>query len=697
MLVIKHIYFSHGYVTVYHDASFTAKRGQLTVVKGESGSGKTTLLDLLSLKFGVHFDLSFDDEKIVNKKQYQSYLQNIYYMTQNPLFCNDLTIEQQWKVLMEMYGDNHIDEYISLLGLKDKQKLYPLQLSGGEKLRVSLINALIIHPHIVLLDEPTASLNDEYKEKVIMLLNKLKENSILIVASHDQHIINNCDVLYEIENQQLVRINNNQEDSVKMEKNIKNDINWVKYFFMMKRHHMIKEILTVVILSFAIAVTAFSVNMDSQFISAYQENLANSQSNRMLVYKAIDSRYPIYSETMFDEPFPITNTEYTLIEQIEHVENIIPKYILFVGETVEGVIENPSDIKITTDSHIVFDSSQSENIDTFYVEGIADDILNKCMVETFNNKGGVYINEIFLERQEIDSQDLKNCTITFDVTVPVYDVAGQVYTVFDTDDSYQEHTDDEFVSANIIEGELITLSLPVSGIISSQDTDSLIVNGRHALYLSDDYISKLIEKYAQTDSYDEYYFDNKEIYEVVPVDNYDDANVIYHYTPWLPNVYTVITDSAENARAVYDELTAIGFTVNWSYTNYENYGLAIINSQQMRQTVSLAFLVMVVILLSALHFIRDKDETYLNQWLYDIGYKSKKSLWNVKMMKYLINTGIVFAVSLVILYFWNYLMLQILHNQYPITLNAIFIISGISIFTQIIVPMIWEVNRYAHH
>lgn len=129
MISIKELSFSYNNNSIFDNTYFHANVGYLTVIKGESGSGKTTLLDIMALKHGNVFNAYYNDAPI----QEEDYLSQLYYMTQEPIFCDSLKLKEQWDILIKNYGYNpQLNHYISSLGLDDIQNLYPAQLSGGE-------------------------------------------------------------------------------------------------------------------------------------------------------------------------------------------------------------------------------------------------------------------------------------------------------------------------------------------------------------------------------------------------------------------------------------------------------------------------------------------------------------------------------------------------------------------------------------
>lgn len=241
MIRIEELSFGYNNHIIFDSCSFHADTGHLTVIKGKSGSGKTTLLDILALKHGNVFNAYYNNVPV----QEEDYLSQLYYMTQEPIFCDSLTIKEQWDILIKNYGhDSQLNHYISSLGLDDIQNLYPAQLSGGEKLRASFVAIAIIKPQIILMDEPTASLNIEYKIKLLELLQSLKKDCHIIIATHDSYIIDHADVLYTIDNHNLI-LQDDTEDNNGISQIKNREIlfkkNWFGTFMKMKKHHILRK------------------------------------------------------------------------------------------------------------------------------------------------------------------------------------------------------------------------------------------------------------------------------------------------------------------------------------------------------------------------------------------------------------------------------------------------------------------------
>jgi putative ABC transport system ATP-binding protein len=182
------------------------EKGENVVLLGPSGSGKSSLIYLLSgLKKPSGGDIFFEGENVgeLNDKDisvlrrkkfgfifqmhflipYMKVIENV--MTGAPQF-NEKYRERALMVL----GELGIDQYVN-------KKIY--QLSGGERQRVAIARALVSAPDVIFADEPTASLDHENSVEIIKLLKDYKENSTLIMATHDTSILSGDERIIRIE------------------------------------------------------------------------------------------------------------------------------------------------------------------------------------------------------------------------------------------------------------------------------------------------------------------------------------------------------------------------------------------------------------------------------------------------------------------------------------------------------------------
>lgn len=180
MIELNHISQSYGTSVIFDDFSYTFKDTGLYLLFGESGSGKTTLLNLLAGLTG------FDSGEIVmDGRIFTDRLQphdRIEYLTQDSIFVNFLTMEENLRLTGK---DVEISRYAAMFGLTEKLASCPSKLSGGERQRFALIRAMLNDKKILLLDEPTAALDEENTRKVFAQCSALKQDILIICTSHD--------------------------------------------------------------------------------------------------------------------------------------------------------------------------------------------------------------------------------------------------------------------------------------------------------------------------------------------------------------------------------------------------------------------------------------------------------------------------------------------------------------------------------
>jgi len=197
----KHFNMSGGKFTALNGIDLEFSKGEFTGVVGPSGSGKTTLLNIIgSLDSPSEGKAMVLGQSIggLNVKQaamlrrsklgfiFQSYnLLPVYTVFENvefPLLLLRLDVGQRRKMVMDS---------LDWLGLSDKVKSKPAQLSGGECQRVAIARAMVKKPEIVLADEPTANLdaaNSHHILKTMVQLNK-ELGTTFIFATHDDKVI----------------------------------------------------------------------------------------------------------------------------------------------------------------------------------------------------------------------------------------------------------------------------------------------------------------------------------------------------------------------------------------------------------------------------------------------------------------------------------------------------------------------------
>jgi putative ABC transport system ATP-binding protein len=189
-----------GYFRALDDVNLTFKRGEFTGIVGPSGSGKTTLLNIIgSLDVpseGKATVLGQSIGELSHKKAaklrseylgfiFQTYnllpVYNVFENVEFPLLLLGMSAEDRKKAVLDI---------LEWVGLSDKLKSRPVQLSGGECQRVAVARAMVKKPIIVLADEPTANLDAENSHNILQTMENLNAEfqTTFIFATHDDKV-----------------------------------------------------------------------------------------------------------------------------------------------------------------------------------------------------------------------------------------------------------------------------------------------------------------------------------------------------------------------------------------------------------------------------------------------------------------------------------------------------------------------------
>lgn len=191
--------------------TFNIDSGELVVITGASGAGKTTLLNLIGgMDVLTDGTLIVDGETVsdFDSKQRTDYRrQSIGFIFQSYNLMPKLTAKENVELASDLV-ENPIpsDEVLERVGLKDRAKNYPRQLSGGEQQRVAIARAISKRPKLLLADEPTGALDDETGKTVLRLLQELSrsENMTVILVTHNEALTAIADRVITLEDGQLV-------------------------------------------------------------------------------------------------------------------------------------------------------------------------------------------------------------------------------------------------------------------------------------------------------------------------------------------------------------------------------------------------------------------------------------------------------------------------------------------------------------
>ncbi|MBM7708345.1 ATP-binding cassette domain-containing protein [Enterococcus lemanii] len=175
------------------DLSFSVSSNEFVGIVGKSGSGKSTLLRLLNLlEAPTRGKLYLENREVatLSAREKQQMKEKIGMVFQQFNLLHNLTVAENIALPLKLSGQKETSVVTSLLtfvGLEQKAHAYPSQLSGGEKQRVALARALVRKPELLLCDEVTSALDEEYADEVLRLLQKIhtEMDVTIFFVSHD--------------------------------------------------------------------------------------------------------------------------------------------------------------------------------------------------------------------------------------------------------------------------------------------------------------------------------------------------------------------------------------------------------------------------------------------------------------------------------------------------------------------------------
>ena len=190
--------------------SVTIQKGEFVAVLGRSGSGKSTLLNILAgLDKPTEGKVYLDGTDIFHLSEEKRTLlrrEKIGFVFQAYELLHSLTVIENIR-LPELTKDaQYVEELLDALKIRQYEKSYPDQLSGGEQQRTAIARALVNHPPILFADEPTGNLDSRTERVVIDLLKSLAaryETSILLVT-HNEELVRDADRVIRLEDGEIV-------------------------------------------------------------------------------------------------------------------------------------------------------------------------------------------------------------------------------------------------------------------------------------------------------------------------------------------------------------------------------------------------------------------------------------------------------------------------------------------------------------
>jgi len=178
------------------DVSMSIQRGEYVAIGGPSGSGKTTLLSLLGLldtpSAGKYHFNSRDVSELSRAERARIRSRQIGFIFQAFNLIGDLTVWENvelpltYRALPSAERKARVTDALGKVGMSTRANHFPSQLSGGQQQRVAVARAVVVHPILLLADEPTGNLDSKNGESIMRLLRELHgDGATICIVTHD--------------------------------------------------------------------------------------------------------------------------------------------------------------------------------------------------------------------------------------------------------------------------------------------------------------------------------------------------------------------------------------------------------------------------------------------------------------------------------------------------------------------------------
>jgi len=199
MIQLFHLFKKYGPHIALDDVNLRITKGEFVFVTGPSGAGKTTLLRLI---FGAekpergYILINSINLTRISRSKMDLLRRKIGFVFQDFKLLPRRTVFENVAIALEVTGEptrwikKRTRQTLELVGLEDKEKVYPLLLSGGEQQRVAIARAIVKGPVILLADEPTGNLDPDLTREIMALFRSIhQKGTTVVIATHSRDLL----------------------------------------------------------------------------------------------------------------------------------------------------------------------------------------------------------------------------------------------------------------------------------------------------------------------------------------------------------------------------------------------------------------------------------------------------------------------------------------------------------------------------
>lgn len=179
---------------------FTINEGEFVFLVGPSGSGKTTIIKLITGELAAtsgEISVNGFDLGSIKRRKLPKLRRTLGVIFQDFRLIDKMTVYENVAFAMRIVGASNkeikkrVPQMLELVGLADREKRFPAELSGGEQQRVAIARALVNNPSVIIADEPTGNLDPARSLEIMMLLEQINAlGTTVLVVTHERELVN---------------------------------------------------------------------------------------------------------------------------------------------------------------------------------------------------------------------------------------------------------------------------------------------------------------------------------------------------------------------------------------------------------------------------------------------------------------------------------------------------------------------------
>ncbi|MCD8027403.1 MAG: ATP-binding cassette domain-containing protein [Erysipelotrichaceae bacterium] len=479
----------------------------------------------------------------------------IFYVDQFATLYNNMSIENHFKLVSEVYCSDYdkdnIKEILNDVGLEyiSMEKLVKT-LSVGERKRLSIALAISVNPRLLVIDEPTSSIDYDTKLSLMNLLKDISKERCVLITSHEIDFNNMFDMIYRIEDCKIIQekesstlVPTQQHERKEIKPNLKQIS---KYKTKKDKRSLFILFIVIVIILNMISYRQVALYFNSQIANSLTESMTDN--SLYLIFENIDRDLlpSDWDYIVFYESYAITDIE-TIhnISNIEHVLDVKPYYQLCTTgyfTRYDDIDSYASNVKIyNSDGHMI--NSLSLDGNASQTPAVMPYYENQNILCNREKLEGNYIDETTAKQFGLNDIDFEYpITISLEVGVPVCMLSRN-----DTI-TYFENNKPQDISYDIRSNDVLydkkEITIQIDGILSESDyTNYYNMNNYGSIYVNYEELSQIVNDNLSTDIREE------------AINLYDDLDEVV--VDYVPSNYIILVDSVDNLDEVASDVESL--------------------------------------------------------------------------------------------------------------------------------------------